>query len=324
MTPSPMRARSQRLSAIDALRGLSLIGMFIYHLTWDLGYFRLISPDIPFTPFMMGLGHVVAASFLALSGASLALSWQRGFHFSHFTRRFGAIVLAAGAITALTAWQFPDAVIFYGILHCIAVASIVCLALRRAPLWFVLIIAAAMFVAPFFVVLPMFDDPAWWWLGLGTRDPPSLDWRPFMPWTGFALIGFALMCHWLARGLPQGLITWREGNAASRLLVLGGRHSLLVYLTHQPIFIVLVFMAAQILVAPNARLIAQDPFLSSCTKQCMVSGGNEMQCSVVCSCIGKKIQTERPIWERALRNELSADDKGTIDDYTRQCLKVQP
>ncbi len=70
-----MSASPQRLHAIDALRGLALIGMFAYHLTWDLGYFRLVSPDLPFTPVMMGLGHVVAASFIALSGQSLALPW---------------------------------------------------------------------------------------------------------------------------------------------------------------------------------------------------------------------------------------------------------
>ena len=319
-----MQARSPRLSAIDALRGLSLIGMFIYHLTWDLGYFRLISPDIPFTPVMMGLGHVVAASFLALSGASLALSWQRGFNFSHFTRRFVTIVLAAGTITALTAWQFPDAIIFYGILHCIAVASLVCLALRRAPLTLILIIAAGIIAAPFAVALPLFDQPEWWWLGLGTRDPPSLDWRPFAPWTGFALLGFALMRHFLSQGVPQALANWRERNAASRLLVLGGRHSLLIYLTHQPIFIVLVFMAAQILVAPTARLMVQDPFLTNCTKQCSVSGGNEMQCRVVCSCIADSIRKEPPVWERVLRNDLTAADKQLVDGFTKQCLKVQP
>ncbi len=319
-----MSASPQRLHAIDALRGLALIGMFAYHLTWDLGYFRLVSPDLPFTPVMMGLGHVVAASFIALSGASLALSWQNGFNLTRFTRRFAMIVLAAGAITALTAWQFPDAVIFYGILHCIAVASLVCLALRRAPLWLVFALAALLLTLPFFVASPIFDAAAWWWLGLGTRDPPSLDWRPFAPWTGFALIGLGVMRHWLAHGLPLGLASWQDRTALTRLLVLGGRHSLLVYLTHQPIFIVLVFMAAQVLGAPHAKLQPQDPFLESCTQQCTVSGGNQIQCRVVCSCIGESIRKQPPMWERLQRNDLSPADQLAIDGFTKQCLKVQP
>ena len=324
MSNRPISAPRQRLSALDALRGLALIGMFIYHLTWDLGYFRLVSPDLPFSPVMMALGHLVAASFLALSGASLALSWQSGFNLKNFTRRFVTIVIAATAITALTAWQFPDAVIFYGILHCIAIASLVCLALYRAPLWSVFTFAALLLTLPFLIASPQFDEPQWWWLGLGTRDPPSLDWRPFMPWTGFALIGFGMMRYWLSAGLPQWLINWRETNAASRLLVLGGRNSLLVYLAHQPIFIVLVFMVAQLMHAPAANLVRQDPFLSSCTQQCTVSGGNETQCRVVCSCIGENIRKKPPMWERLQRNDLSPADKGEIDSYTKQCLKVQP
>jgi len=321
---APISASRQRLDAIDALRGLALLGMFVYHLTWDLGYFRLVSPELPFTPFMMGVGHVVAASFLGLSGASLALAWHGRFSFSHFTRRFVTIVLAAAAITALTAWQFPDAVIFYGILHCIAVASLVCLAMRRAPLWSVFGLAALFMILPLFVASPLFDEPQWWWLGLGTRDPPSLDWRPFVPWTGFALIGFGLMSYWLNIGVPQVLTNWRESHAVSRLLVLGGRHSLLVYLAHQPIFIVLVFMAAQLIGTPATRISPQDPFLSSCTQQCVTSGGDQMQCRVVCSCIGENIRKQSAMWERLQRNDLSPADKSEIDGFTKQCLKVQP
>ena len=38
-----------RIEAMDVLRGAALVGMFVFHATWDLGDFGLISERIPFS-----------------------------------------------------------------------------------------------------------------------------------------------------------------------------------------------------------------------------------------------------------------------------------
>ena len=118
-------ATRQRIPALDALRGAALVGMFAFHLTWDLGFFRLIPEDFPYSAGVMGFGHVVAITFLALAGASLVLATRDGVDWRAFGRRLAMIAGAAAAITLGTLYLFPDAFIFFGILHCIGVASVI-------------------------------------------------------------------------------------------------------------------------------------------------------------------------------------------------------
>ncbi len=314
---------SQRLDAIDALRGLALLGMFAFHLIWDLGYFQLVSPDLPYEPGVMGFGHGVAASFLFLVGASLALASRHGVNKRAFWRRLLAIGAAAAGVSAATYWMFPQSFIFFGILHCIALSSLLALPLLRAPLRLVAVMALAALVAPLMIESTVFDAPGFWWLGLGTRQPLSNDWRPLLPYFGVVLAGLVATRLLLARGLPAWLTNWRAQAPAGRALVWGGRHSLLVYLVHQPVFLAVLFMVARA-VGPQAALAPQDePFVASCTAQCVAQGGGPQQCRNVCLCISGEIRKEPMIWERLIREGLSPADRVTIDGFTRQCIAKQ-
>jgi len=311
---------SQRLDAIDALRGLALLGMFAFHLIWDLGYFELVSPELPFEPGVMGFGHGVAGSFLFLVGASLALASQHGVNRRAFWRRLLVISAAAAGVSAATYLLFPESFIFFGILHCIALSSLLALPLLRAPLWLVAVIALAVLVAPLIIESTVFDAPAFWWLGLGTREPLSNDWRPILPYFGVVLAGLVTARGMLARGLPTWLTNWRAQNRAAGALVWSGRHSLLVYLVHQPIFLAVIFMVARA-VTPQATLVQQDdPFVASCTSQCVATSGGQQACRNVCLCISGEIRKEPMIWQRVVGEGLSPADRVTIDGFTRQCI----
>ena len=311
---------SQRLEAIYALRGLALLGMFAFHLIWDLGYFQLVSPDLPFEPGVMGFGHGVAASFLFLVGASLALASCNGVNMPAFWRRLLVICAAAAGVSAATYLLFPESFIFFGILHCIALSSLLALPLLRAPLWLLAVIALAALVAPLLIESTLFDAPAFWWLGLGTREPLSNDWRPLLPYFGLVLAGLVAMRWMLARGLPTWLTNWRAQNRAAGALVWGGRHSLLVYLVHQPLFLAVLFMVARV-VTPQAALVPpDDPFVASCTSQCVATSGGQQACRKVCLCISGEIRKEPMIWQRLVGEGLSPADHVTIDGFTRQCV----
>ena len=91
---------SGRVDAVDCARGLALIGMGVYHLSWDLADFRLISPLLPFTAPMRLLSHSVASVFLALVGVSLALAHRDGLNVRAFWRRLAIVAGAAALVTS--------------------------------------------------------------------------------------------------------------------------------------------------------------------------------------------------------------------------------
>ena len=83
--PAVETRKTGRIDAVDCARGLALIGMAAYHLTWDLADFRLVSPLLPFSPPMRLLSHTVASAFLALVGVSLALAHRERLNLPAFS-----------------------------------------------------------------------------------------------------------------------------------------------------------------------------------------------------------------------------------------------
>ena len=182
-------ARPGRVDGVDCARGLALIGMAAYHLSWDLADFRLAPPMLPFTPPMRLLSHVVASAFLALVGVSLALAHRKGLNLRAFWRRLAIVAGAAALVTAGSYAFAPTEPITFGILHCIAAASLIAAPFVTAPAWASLAIGFAAIAAPFFIRSTLFDPPWLLWLGLGEALPNTLDWRPLLPWAGVVFLG---------------------------------------------------------------------------------------------------------------------------------------
>ena len=228
-------ANRGRIAAIDAARGVALGGMVVYHLIWDFAHFGLVAPTAPFAPPTRALSHVVASAFLALVGVSLALAHPRGLRRDAFLKRLALIVGAAAAVTAASYAIDPEEPILFGILHCIAVASLIAAPFVVAPPWAALIVGAAAIATPFAYSSPAFNPPALIWLGLGTVSPYTLDWRPLLPWAGVVLIGLGLTQAAAARLSGWRWTAWRPADWPGRAAAFAGRHSLVIYLVHQPI-----------------------------------------------------------------------------------------
>ena len=168
--------------------------MFAFHLTWDLGHFGWIDQALIYSKGFHWLGHAIASSFLLLVGVGLALSRRaRGklLRSRAFWRRWAVIAAAAAAISAVSFLFFPETPIFFGILHLIAVASLIAAPLVDAPVWLIVALAALSLAAPEFLAGPFFDARIFWWTGLGTFEPPSNDYQPLFPWLGVVLLGVA-------------------------------------------------------------------------------------------------------------------------------------
>lgn len=228
-----------RIALVDWLRGAALIGMTVFHFAYDLEFFGLEARGYANQPHWRHFATFVAASFLFLAGAGLVLAHPDGVRWRRWGRRLATVVLAALAITVVTWYATPKAWIFFGILHMIAIASIVGVAFVRSPWWWPAVAAVAVLALDRFADGGLPDGPAWDWIGLSSARIAASDFRPVFPWLAPALLGIAA-ARWCARAdwlrvLARPQLEDRVGRGLRFL----GRNSLLYYLLHQPVLFAL-------------------------------------------------------------------------------------
>ena len=230
---------AQRIAGVDALRGGALCLMFAYHFSFDLRYYRVIAADFEHDPFWLGFRALIVTAFMALVGVSLVLADRAGATRTHFWRRIGVIAACAVAASAGSYFVFPRTFISFGILHCIAVASVLAWPLVRRP-GFALAVGIAVIVAGLAYSDPLFDQRALSWLGFTTYKPSTEDFVPIFPWAGVVFVGIAAG-HALARTSFRVLAPLAQSPGWLRFI---GRHSLVVYMVHQPILLGILWIVA--------------------------------------------------------------------------------
>ncbi|GHC56297.1 heparan-alpha-glucosaminide N-acetyltransferase [Neogemmobacter tilapiae] len=228
-------AKTERIAALDIARTLALLGMLAFHLTFDLQMFGYLPPDTIYQGFWFWFARLIAGSFLFLAGVSLWLAHGQGLRWPAFARRL-AIITAAAGLVGLGTWAFMgEYYVRFGILHSIALCSLLGLIFLRLPAALTLIAAALAFIAPSYLRDPFFDHPALVWLGLRTEPFLSVDYVPLFPWLAPFLAGLALAKLATQMGLWQRL--QRPATPLTRALSWPGQHSLPIYLIHQPVLI---------------------------------------------------------------------------------------
>jgi uncharacterized membrane protein len=219
-----------RLPAIDALRGVGICLMVAYHFAFDLAHFRMIEADFNHDPFWLAARAVIVTIFLGLVGVSLVLAKQAHPGPQPFWRRVALIAACAILVSIASYITFPQSFITFGILHAIAVASVLARPLVGLP-GVALALGAAIIVVGTTVQLPLFDVPWLNFVGLMTHKPPTEDYVPLFPWLGVVLVGVAV-----GAVLPRLHRALRSANRwSSGWLAWMGRHSLVIYLVHQPL-----------------------------------------------------------------------------------------
>lgn len=234
-------SKGHRLIAVDLARSVALLGMVVFHFAFDLELFGHLAPGTTTTGGWAVFARLVAGSFLFLAGVSLVLAHGKGRRWGAFRGRLLRVAGAALVVTGATLAVLPQSFIFFGILHSIAFASLVGMALIGLR-WQVLAALAVAVVAADRTL--GFDalNPLWLvWTGLGTRVPWSMDFVPVFPWLAAFLAGMAVAQFMMRRGLSVRLAQVEAGPVLRRL-ALPGRHSLAIYLIHQPILIALVWV----------------------------------------------------------------------------------
>jgi hypothetical protein len=91
--------RARRIAAVDALRGVAIAAMVVYHFSWDLSYFGFVSVNVAADPGWKAFARTIAGTFVTLVGVSLVLATRQGFHLRPYLRRLAVIVGAALLVT---------------------------------------------------------------------------------------------------------------------------------------------------------------------------------------------------------------------------------
>jgi uncharacterized membrane protein len=232
---------TRRLLFVDIARTVALCGMIVFHAIKDMELFGVIAAGTTVTGGWAVFARCIAAGFLFLSGSSLVLAHARGFRAQAWARRVAMIAGAACLVSLATYFAFPSHYIFFGILHAIAVASLLGVPFIRAPAWFPLIGAALVLVVNEFFSRSVFTAPAMAWTGLGTEVRASLDFIPVVPWLAPFLLGIAFAKLVSLERIEPAWPDWFPSSA----LAWPGQHSLAVYLLHQPVLIALIWMATR-------------------------------------------------------------------------------
>lgn len=220
-----------RILWVDALRGLAIVLMVIFHFCYDLRYFDYVDWDVPNGPNWRPFRYLILTLFIFTVGMSLSLAHGRGIRWSSFAKRLIQLILAALAITAMSLFMFPDGWIYFGILHFIVVASLFGIALVKVP---ALAMALGLLILSGYW-LGFFQ--AGWPFHLASEFLPSYteDFVPLFPWLGVAFFGIGA-----GRILPLGKLNAFVIPGVSYLAFLG-RYGLVVYLIHQPLLFAGVF-----------------------------------------------------------------------------------
>jgi len=233
--PPAAGAMAPRFDRLDALRGVAIVWMALFHLCFDLNYFGFFTPKQQFTadPFWTTQRTCIVSLFLFCAGMGQAVALEQGQSWARFWRRWAQVAGCAALVSIGSWWMFPRSWISFGVLHGIAVMLILVrwLAPWRSWLWPIGALAIAL---PLLWRDDVFNGPWLRWIGLVTRKPVTEDYVPVLPWLGVMLWGAAAAQGLLARA--RGVLVGPIPRAGGWLALLG-RWSLSFYMVHQPVLI---------------------------------------------------------------------------------------
>lgn len=229
---------------MDVLRGVAVVAMVLYHFSYDLAYLAGLF-DVGFFRDGLGLnlGRAIGGTFIFLAGLSLTLSYGRaasrgaaGGLFRKYLAR-GLRIFSYGLAITFATWLFaPRETIVFGVLHLIGASIILAYPFLGLKLPNVALGLGCIALGVYLRGSLDLSSPWLAWLG-GDPRFPMLDWWPLFPWFGVALLGVAAGNALYGGGAGKEGVPQLPETGLTRPLAFLGRHSLPVYLVHQPVLV---------------------------------------------------------------------------------------
>ncbi len=230
-----------RYSLLDAIRAVAVINMIAYHLCYNIFTVFGVWPDFyRCTPFVIW-ERLICCTFIVVSG--MAMNFSR-----HGYRRGIVVSLCGCLVTAVTVLLMPSQAIWFGVLNFLGLAMLITFALRRElsripPLVGVIVFFLLFmlfyglpkgFIGLFgypLITLPegLYQYRFLAFLGFEPKNFFSADYFPLLQWIFLYLAGFELWRLIERKGLDRFFRVRVPG------LDFIGRHSLIIYMAHQPV-----------------------------------------------------------------------------------------
>ena len=227
---------SGRYTLIDALRGFALVNMILYHALWDINYIF----DAKIAWYTSHIGYVwqqmICCTFIFVSGFCFPLG-------KHRLKR-GLITLGCSAIISIiTAVFMPKNIILFGILSLIGSSVLLMIPLSKLfdkinP-YIGLIIFLSIFIMTKTLKYPIWQHGNLFTAYFGFRPVGfvSTDYFPLVPWLFLYIVGYFMQRIFDKHNLMLYLSDFKN-----RPLEWIGRHSLAIYMAHQPVIYALLYI----------------------------------------------------------------------------------
>lgn len=263
-----------RFFEIDLFRGIAIIMMVLFHTLFDISFFSIAQVNVA-SGFWRYFAYATATLFLFLVGVSLVVSHARAARYlagfalaKKFLLRGAGIFLLGLGITFATWFYLREGFILFGILHLIGISVMLSplffrfrkynLVLGIAGIligWFVIGSIGPVWLQPFGIqpagawsvgyapmipwtltgaIIPLLLLP----LGIHASSFMTVDYTPLFPFLGVVLLGMGAGEFLYGGGIRHFTASRVPEHLASPLSFLG-RHSLLIYIVHQPVIILL-------------------------------------------------------------------------------------
>jgi uncharacterized membrane protein len=238
---------SSRLWEVDAVRGIAIILMICYHFIFDLSYFGAYSGYMLSTPWQL-FARSIGTTFIFVLGVSLTLRYnhlrpkldQKQLFYKFLVR--GAKIFAWGmVVTVVTYFLIGYGFVLFGILHLLGLATILGYPFLRSR-WASLVAGILVIGVGIYITRILLPSPWLLWLGVRQLGRYMVDYYPIFPWFGIALLGAFAGLTLYPGGIRGFSLPDLSQKSPIRGLTFLGRHSLLIYLIHQPILLAIRFV----------------------------------------------------------------------------------
>ena len=220
-----------RIDELDSLRATALGMMLVSNFVTDLDYFGIV--EVVKGDQWWWLARITAFLFVGISGVSYFLAHQKEYDFTKTFDRTKRLLLFAFMITIVTYIFEPSAYVRFGVLHLLALASIIAFPVARKPVY-------ALGIGILLLLIPLSSNSSLVWFGLQETGTFAMDYFPLNPWLGIFFICLAISSQIYPDGKPLFNFKWPE-----RWLWFG-RNTLIIYVIHQPILIGILILSGQI------------------------------------------------------------------------------
>jgi len=234
-----------RLRGLDIFRGVATIFMVVYHFSFDLNNFHYIDVDLLHETFWKYFRYIIVSMFVFASGLSLYLTHAAGFNRIKLKKHLCYLGVAALLVSLGSYVAFPKSWIYFGIIHFLFISSLVGLLFLHHR--YIALVSAIFIIAGF-----KFSFLSMHWLYLLLYKSLHLpiyytqDLANIVPWFGVYLLGVSAGGFHLHKTLFEREI-FEKKSQVMHLLATIGKHTLIIYLLHQPILFTLFILIDTIL-----------------------------------------------------------------------------